>query len=79
MAGLVVFWLSPLFHLWSRRHEYEANACAAGLVKRHQPLIAALRKLNEKSLSTLHPIASTIWNAKQPRVSSYPAGFYERR
>ncbi|MGP8197954.1 MAG: M48 family metalloprotease [Limisphaerales bacterium] len=55
LAGLVVFWLSPLFHLLSRRHEYEADAYAAGLIKRHQPLIAALRKLNEKNLSNLTP------------------------
>jgi STE24 endopeptidase len=55
LAGLVTFWLSPLFHLLSRRHEYEADAYAAGLIQRHQPLIAALRKLNEKNLSNLTP------------------------
>jgi STE24 endopeptidase len=55
LAGLVVFWLSPVFHLLSRRHEYEADAYAASLLKRHQPLIAALRKLNEKNLSNLTP------------------------
>ncbi|MGD0811999.1 MAG: M48 family metallopeptidase [Verrucomicrobiota bacterium] len=55
LSGLLAFWLSPLFHLLSRRHEYEADAYAAGLVKRHQPLITALRKLNEKNLSNLTP------------------------
>jgi STE24 endopeptidase len=55
LAGLVTFWLSPIFHLLSRRHEYEADAYAAGLVKQHQPLIDALRKLNEKNLSNLTP------------------------
>jgi STE24 endopeptidase len=55
LAGLVMFWLSPIFNLLSRRHEYEADAYAAGLVKQHQPLIAALRKLNEKNLSNLTP------------------------
>lgn len=55
LASLVIFWLSPVFHLLSRRHEYEADAYAASLIKRHQPLIAALRKLNEKNLSNLTP------------------------
>jgi STE24 endopeptidase len=55
LAGVVTFWLSPLFHLLSRRYEYEADAFAAGLIKRHQPLIAALRKLNEKNLANLTP------------------------
>jgi STE24 endopeptidase len=57
LAGLVTFWISPLFHLLSRRYEYEyeADAFAASLIKRHQPLIAALRKLSEKNLSNLTP------------------------
>ncbi len=55
LAGVVTFWLSPLFHLLSRRYEYEADAYAAGLIQRHQPLIAALRKLNQKNLSNLTP------------------------
>lgn len=55
LAGLVTFWLSPIFHILSRRYEYEADAFAANLLKRHQPLIAALRKLNEKNLSNLTP------------------------
>jgi STE24 endopeptidase len=55
LSGVVTFWLSPLFHLLSRRHEYEADAFAADLIKRAEPLIAALRKLNEKNLSNLTP------------------------
>ncbi len=55
LAGVVIFWLSPVFHLLSRRHEYEADAYAAGLIKQHQSLIAALRKLNEKNLDNLTP------------------------
>jgi STE24 endopeptidase len=63
LAGLVTFWLSPVFHLLSRRYEYEADAFAANLIKHHQPLIAALRKLNEKNLSNLtpHPIYSGFY------------------
>jgi STE24 endopeptidase len=55
LAGLVTFWLSPMLHFWSRRHEYEADAYAAALVKTFEPLIGALRKLNEKNLSNLTP------------------------
>jgi STE24 endopeptidase len=55
LAGVVTFWLSPVFHLLSRRHEYEADAYAAGLIKQRQSLITALRKLNEKNLGNLTP------------------------
>ncbi|HEX4119432.1 MAG TPA: M48 family metallopeptidase [Verrucomicrobiae bacterium] len=55
LAGVVTFWVSPLFHGLSRRHEYEADAFAAELIHRYEPLIAALRKLNEKNLSNLTP------------------------
>jgi STE24 endopeptidase len=55
LSGVVTFWLSPIFHYLSRRHEYEADAFAAGLIGRPQPLMAALRKLNEKNLSNLTP------------------------
>jgi STE24 endopeptidase len=55
LSGVVTFWLSPLFHSLSRRHEYEADAFAASLIEQSQPLIAALRKLNEKNLGNLTP------------------------
>jgi STE24 endopeptidase len=55
LAGVVTFWVSPLFHGLSRRHEYEADAFAAELIHRYEPLVAALRKLNEKNLSNLTP------------------------
>jgi STE24 endopeptidase len=63
LSGVVMFWLSPLFHLLSRRHEYEADAFAAGLIHAQQPLIGALRKLNEKNLSNLvpHPFYSGFY------------------
>jgi len=73
LAGMVTFWVAPVFHLLSRRHEYEADAYAASLIKRNEPLIAALRKLNEKNLSNLapHPLYSgfyyKIWSLlRQP-------------
>jgi len=63
LSGVVTFWMSPLFHGLSRRHEYEADAFAAGLIQQRQPLIAALRKLNEQNLSNLtpHPLYSGFY------------------
>ena len=55
LAGTVTFWLSPLLHGWSRRYEYQADAFAARVMSGAQPLIGALRKLNEKNLSNLAP------------------------
>jgi STE24 endopeptidase len=55
LFGVAAFWLTPIFHLLSRRHEYEADAFAAGLMQQPQPLIAALRKLNAENLSNLTP------------------------
>jgi STE24 endopeptidase len=85
LAGVVTFWLSPLFHLLSRRHEYEADAFAAGLIKRHQPLIAALRKLNEKNLSNLtpHPFYSGFYYShptvleREAALTAAPVSFSE--
>lgn len=63
LSGTVTFWFSPLLHHLSRRHEYEADAFAAATVRDPQPLIAALRKLNEKNLSNLtpHPLFSGFY------------------
>jgi STE24 endopeptidase len=55
LSGLVTFWFSPLGNIWSRRHEYQADAYAAHTIKNPHPLIAALRKLSEKNLSNLTP------------------------
>ena len=55
LSGLALFWLSPLGHWWSRRHEYQADAYAAGLASGGGSLVAALRKLHEKNLGNLTP------------------------
>ena len=55
LAGTVTFWLSPLLHWWSRRYEYQADAFAAQVMSGTQPLVGALRKLNEKNLNNLTP------------------------
>jgi STE24 endopeptidase len=63
VSGVLTFWLSPLAHWWSRRYEYEADAFAAQVMNEPQPLIRALRKLNEKNLSNLtpHPVYSGFY------------------
>src|SRR5215475_4052961 len=63
LSGLITFWLSPLLHFWSRRYEYQADAFAARATGAPQPLLAALRKLNEKNLSNLtpHPLYSGFY------------------
>jgi STE24 endopeptidase len=55
LAGTFTFWLSPALHAWSRRCEYQADAFAAQALHEVEPLISALRKLNEKNLSNLTP------------------------
>jgi STE24 endopeptidase len=55
LSGVVTFWLSPLFHLVSRRFEYQADRYAAVTLGQPAPLVGALRKLSEKNLSNLTP------------------------
>ena len=55
LAGSFTFWTSPLGNLWSRRHEYQADAFAREAVGSPEPLVSALRKLSEKNLSNLTP------------------------
>ena len=55
LSGTVEFWFSPLLNRLSRKHEYEADAYAKDSVGAAQPLISALRKLNEKNLGNLTP------------------------
>ena len=63
LSGLVTFWFTPLFNVLSRKFEYEADAYAARTMSAPEPLISALRKLNEKNLSNLtpHPLYSGFY------------------
>ncbi len=63
LSGVATFWLSPLAHWWSRRHEYQADAFAAQVMGEPRSLIGALRKLNQKNLSNLtpHPLYSRFY------------------
>jgi STE24 endopeptidase len=55
LSGLVTFWFSPLSSIWSRRHEYQADAFARRAMSGPAPMVGALRKLSEKNLSNLTP------------------------
>ena len=63
MSGLITSWLTPVFSILSRKHEYEADAFARDSMGEYHSLIGALRKLNEKNLSNLtpHPIYSAFY------------------
>ena len=62
-SGLFTFWLSPLDSLWSRNHEYEADAFAKNAMSEPDSLKSALRKLYKENLSNLlpHPIYSAFY------------------
>ena len=55
LSGAAMFWLTPLANLFSRKHEYEADAFAREAMGGPAPLVAALRKLAQKNLSNLTP------------------------
>jgi STE24 endopeptidase len=63
LSGLLTFWLSPFSSLWSRKHEYEADAFARDAMDSSEPLIRALRKLHKENLSNLtpHPVYSRFY------------------
>jgi STE24 endopeptidase len=55
LSAPVLFWLTPLGNLVSRKHEYEADAFARNAMRGPAALVSALRKLAEKNLSNLTP------------------------
>jgi STE24 endopeptidase len=57
LGGAVTFWLTPLMNLFSRKHEYEADAFARDALGGPAAMVAALRKLAQKNLSNLTPHA----------------------
>ncbi len=63
LSGLITSWLTPLFSMLSRKHEYEADAFAKKALGEPLSLVGALRKLNQKNLSNLtpHPLYSAFY------------------
>ena len=55
LSGLATFWFTPLGNIFSRKHEYEADAFARDAMGGPGPIIGALRKLAQKNLSNLTP------------------------
>ena len=62
-GGLFTFWFSPFEGLWSRQHEYQADAFARKAMGGEKPLISALRKLYNENLGNLipHPLYSAFY------------------
>ena len=62
-SSLFTFWLSPIDSLWSRKHEYEADAFAKNAMSESDSLKSALRKLYKENLSNLlpHPCYSAFY------------------
>ncbi|ADE54464.1 M48 family metallopeptidase [Coraliomargarita akajimensis] len=60
LSGLIMFWLTPMTSVLSRKHEYEADAFARDAMSSSAPLCRALRKLHKENLSNLtpHPLYS---------------------
>lgn len=54
-SGPLLFFLSPLFSMLSRRHEYQADAFAINAVGESESLETALLTLSKKSLGNLTP------------------------
>jgi STE24 endopeptidase len=67
VAPLLTYWLSPLASLWSRRHEFQADAFASGYVAA-QALAQALVKLYKDNATTLTPdrIYSSFYDSHPP-------------
>ena len=56
LAGSTIsFWLTPLFNLFSRKNEYEADAFSKEHMRSSKHLINALKKLAKENLSNLTP------------------------
>ena len=62
LGGAALYWLSPLFNLLSRHHEYQADAFARDAMGGPAPIVGALRKLARDNLSNLtpHPLFSAF-------------------
>ena len=62
-AGAFTFWLTPIFNIFSRKNEYEADKFATSICGGSESLVSALRKLHKKNLGNLtpHPLYSAFY------------------
>jgi len=59
--SILVFPFTPLFSVFSRRHEREADRFAVGLAPKPDALATSLIKLSKDNLSNLHPHPLYAW------------------
>jgi STE24 endopeptidase len=56
-------------NIWSRKHEFEADAYAADAQENAEPLVSALKKLSTENLSNLTPHPLNVFlNHSHPPV-----------
>lgn len=69
-AGPFTFYLKPLFAVWSRRHEYQADRFAVDVTGSAEDMKAALITMSQKNLSNLtpHPLYS-FYHYSHPTLS----------
>jgi len=77
-SGPFTFFLQPLFSIWSRRHEYEADRFAVQGVESAAGMISALLRLTRDNLSNLtpHPLYS-FFHYSHPTLSERIAALEE--
>lgn len=78
-SGFFTFWVTPLFSLLSRKHEFEADRFAREVTGGPESLVSALRKLFKKNLGNPlpHPLYSAFFHSHPPleeRVGALEAG-----
>ncbi|OIO58996.1 MAG: peptidase M48 [Verrucomicrobia bacterium CG_4_10_14_3_um_filter_43_23] len=63
VSGLFTFWLKPFMSMWSRKHEYEADAFAKNIMGGADDMVNSLHKLHTENLSNLtpHPLFSKFY------------------
>jgi STE24 endopeptidase len=69
LGGTISFWLTPLWNLFSRRYEFEADRFAAQALGDPEPMVWALRKLDRENLSNPapHPCYSAFYYSHPTR------------
>jgi len=69
-SGPISSLFAPVFNIWSRKHEYQADRFAAKQMGDARPLKEALLKLGENNLSNLRPHpAYSFWRYSHPALS----------
>ncbi len=75
LSSTALFFISPLTNLFSRKHEYEADAYAVEITKDPESMKNALKLLSQKNLSNLtpHPMYSQFYYSHPTTVERISA------